>query len=310
MDIKFETNIEKPIEASETVVPVTSTKTIAPEQTETITPTQTLIPTNTDKPDPTLIPGVQVYPLSLLGTRKPWLPLEEGKEPMSVFLGFNVEKPPFDNVLVRQAFAAAIDREKIAKEAESFKFREVTPATSFTPPKVLGRDLYNEVGIPFDSARAKELLQQAGYADVANFPSVTLIVSTRGREAPEAYSRLGQTIVNMWESHLGIRVELQVIDNWRDYLNRLETNLPSMYQMGWGADYNDPDNFLNFWFNSNSDFNYGHFSNQEFDRLVEEAATLNDPAKRHLLYIQAEQLLTEQEAGVIPLFHTLYYLQP
>jgi ABC-type oligopeptide transport system substrate-binding subunit len=32
---------------------------------------------------------------------------------------------------------------------------------------------------------------------------------------------------------------------------------------------------------------------------------LNDPAERQLLYIQAEQILTEQEAGVIPLFHAI-----
>jgi oligopeptide transport system substrate-binding protein len=83
-----------------------------------------------------------------------------------------------------------------------------------------------------------------------------------------------------------------------------------MYQLGWGADYNDPDNFLKRLFHSDSELNYGHFSNQEFDRLVNEAAKLNDPAERQLLYIQAEQTLTEQEVGVIPLYHTLYYVQP
>ena len=83
-----------------------------------------------------------------------------------------------------------------------------------------------------------------------------------------------------------------------------------MYQLGWGADYNDPDNFLNFLFHSNSDLNHGHFSNPEFDRLVDLAAVIPYPEDRQILYIQAELILTEQEAGVIPLFHTLYYQQP
>ena len=51
---------------------------------------------------------------------------------MTVYYGFNCDKPPFDNALVRQAFAAAVDRDEIAKEAAGFKFRNVTPATSLT----------------------------------------------------------------------------------------------------------------------------------------------------------------------------------
>ena len=96
MDIKFETNIENSIEASGTVTSVISTKTISPVQTKSITPTQTLIPTNTNTPGPTPIPGFQFQPLYALDNSIPWLPLEEGNEPMSVFFGFNVEKPPFD----------------------------------------------------------------------------------------------------------------------------------------------------------------------------------------------------------------------
>jgi ABC-type oligopeptide transport system substrate-binding subunit len=225
---------------------------------------------------------------------------------MSVYYGFNVNNPPFNNALVRQAFAAAIDREQIAQEAAGFYFPNVTPATSLTPPQVLGRDLYGEVGIPFNPSKARDLLQQAGYTSVASFPSVTLFVSTRGEMAPGAYYRMAESIVSMWEIHLGIKVTIEVSAGGYD-INRLRTNPPEMYQLGWGADYNDPDNFLKGLFHSNNELNvnFGHFSNQEFDRLVEKAAMLNDPAERQLLYIQAEQILTEQEAGVIPLFHAI-----
>lgn len=298
------------------LVTVTVTATLMPTETlaNTITPiptsTNTPIPTSTSTPEPTPIPGVQVYPVSSLGSSIPWLPLEKGKEPMSVYYGFNVNKPPFNNTLVRQAFAAAIDREKIAQEATGFKFRNVTPATSLTPPQTLGRDLYGVVGIPFNPSKAKDLLKQAGYSDGASFPSVTLIVSTRGEAAPGAYFRMAQTIVGMWETHLGVKVEIKVVGNMRDYIDQLQTNLPDMYQLGWGADYNDPDNFLKALFRSDSKLNYGHFNNQEFDLLVDRAANLADPAKRQLLYIQAEQILTEQNAGIIPLYHTLFYQQP
>lgn len=279
---------------------------IPPTSTQTLTP----VPTNTNTPEPTSIPGVQVYPADSLDSSIPWLPLEKGKEPMSVYYGFNVNKPPFNNVLVRQAFAAAIDREQIAKEAAGFKFRNVTPATSLTPPQTLGRDLYGVVGIPFNPSKAKDLLQQAGYSSGASFPSVTLIVSTRGEAAPGAYFRMAQTIVDMWQTYLGVKVEIEVVGNMGEYISRLQTNPPDMYQLGWGADYNDPDNFLKSLFRSDAEYNFGHFNSRDFDNLVDKAANLSNPAERQLLYIQAEQILTEQEAGVIPLYHTLYYQQP
>lgn len=291
---------------------VAPTLTLAPASTNTPIPTSTdtPIPTSTNTPEPTPIPGIQVYPVSSLANSIPWLPLDENNRPMSVYYGFNVEKPPFNNALVRQAFAAAIDKDQIAQEATHFKFREVKPATSLTPSQVLGRDLYSVVGIPFNPSRAKDLLQQAGYTDVTSFPSITLIVSTRGEAAPGAYFRMAQTIVEMWQTHLGVKVEIEVVGNMGDYMNRLRTNPPDMYQLGWGADYNDPDNFLKTLFHSSADLNFGRFNSKEFDSLVDRAANISDPLERQLLYIQAEQILTEQETGVIPLYHTLYYQQP
>jgi oligopeptide transport system substrate-binding protein len=288
----------------------TSTFSPVPSKVPTSTVTPTPIPTNTNTPEPTAIPGDQVYPVSSLGNSIPWLPYNQDEIPMSVYYAFNVRKPPFNNVLVRQAFSAAVDKEQIAQEAIGFKFRNVTPATTLTPPQILGRDLTGDVGILFDPARAKELLQEAGYSDVTSFPAVTLLVSTRGEAAPGAYFRMAQSIADMWNTHLGITVKVEAVGNMGTYTNRLQTNPPEIYQLGWGADYNDPDNFLNALFYSRADFNYGRFNNRDFDHLVEEAAQPGDPAKRQLLYIQAEQVLTEQEAGVIPLFHTLYYQNP
>lgn len=285
------------------------TLTLEPVKTDTPIPTDTAIPTNTNTPEPTPIPGVQVYPVTSLGNSIPWLPLDEANRPMSVYYGFNVQKPPFDNALVRQAFSYAVDREQIAQEATHFKFREVTPATTMTPSQVLGRDLYNVVGINYDPVKATELLKQAGYTSVESFPPVTLQVSTRGEAAPGAYFRMAESIVAMWEANLGITVKIVVTAGGYD-LNKLRNDPPELYQLGWGADYVDPDNFLKELMHSNSDLNFGRFSNQEFDQLVNRAATISDPAERQLLYIRAEQILTEEEAGIIPLYHTLFYIQP
>lgn len=285
--------------------PISPTSTMEPMASSTSIPTliPTPIPTATNTPEPTPVPGIQVYPVSSLGKGIPWLPYDDDNKPMSVYYGFNMERPPFNNVLVRQAFAAAVDREPIVQKALEKNFRNAKPATSLTPPEVLARDLYNEVGISFDPSRAKELLQQAGYPNGEGFPSTTLLVSIRGKGDPYTYYQMAEMITGMWQANLGVTVEIDLL-NVREYAERFRTNPPDIYQVGWGADYKDPDNFLKALFHSDSEINRGRFHNPEFDRLVEEAARLTDPEQRLLLYIQAEQILTEQETGAIPLYHS------
>jgi len=283
-----------------TQFPSTETSTPSPiPATSTLTST----PTNTSTPEPTPIPGELVYPISSLGNSIPWLPNDDDNKPMTVYYGFNVEKPPFDNVLVRQAFAAAVDREQVAQKALEYYFRNAAPATSLTPTEILSRDLYNDVGIPFDPSRAKDLLLQAGYSDVEDFPSTTLLISVRGKAAPGAYYQMAKMIVDMWQTNLGVTVDIETAEI-KSYWEIFAINPPDIYQLGWVADYKDPDNFLKDLFHSNSEVNFGHFNSEEFDRLVDEAARQTNPEKRLLLYIQAEQILAEQEVGLIPLYHS------
>jgi ABC-type transport system substrate-binding protein len=279
------------------------TNTIAPAPTDTATP----VPTETSTPAPTPIPGIQVFPLSSLGEGVPWLSYDRSQPIMSVYYGFNVERPPFDSVLVRQALAAAIDKEEIALEAREFQFREVTPATTLTPPAILGRDLYGEVGIPFDPEKARSLLEEAGYASVDAFPSTTLIVYMRGAAAPGAHFRLAQTVVGMWKANLGIAVTIDTLESPAALISRMRSDGAAMYLLAWGADYADPDNFLKTLLHSGADLNLGHFNSPTYDSIVDRAAVLSDPAQRQLLYMQAEQILTEQEVALIPLFHSMLY---
>lgn len=245
-------------------------------------------------------------PVDTLGNTLPWLPMDNKAVPGVNYVAFNLAIPPFNNALVRQAFAHAIDRQVIAEMAHKYRARDARPATTLTPPETLGRDLYNQVGAVFDPQKAKDLLTQAGYSDPSAFPTVTMIVNAYGDIAPGARFNMANAMVDMWQNNLGVSVQVKVVKTFKDYGDRLRTDPPEIFWQGWAADVNDPDNFLRGIFHSGSQYNYGHFSNAEFDQLVDDAAIAGHPAKRQELYILAERLLCETEAALIPLYHMTF----
>jgi len=262
--------------------------------------------TATNIPTSTPLPGAVVVPVESLGTSVPWLPLDSKAVPGVNFVAFNLNLPPFNNILVRQAFAYAIDRQVIAEMAQKYRASNAKPATTLTPPEMLGRDLYNQVGAGFNPQMAKDLLAQAGYSDPTTFPAVTMIVNAYGEKAPGARYNMANKMVEMWQEHLGVAVQVEVIKTFQDYGERIRTDPPELFWQGWAADVNDPDNFLRAIFHSDSENNFGQFSNATFDGWVESAAKIPRPERRQELYILAERLLCESEAALIPLYHQTY----
>jgi len=283
-------------------VPTLTSSPVPP--TATITPSP-IPPTETPIPSPTPLPGKLVLPLDTLGNSIPWLPVDETARPAVHLIAFNTQRPPFNSALVRQAFAYAVDRQVITEMAQKYKASNPTPATTLTPSQTMGRDLYNEVGTVFDPQKAKELLTEAGYTDPASFPAVTIIVNVSGEKSPGARFNMAKAMAEMWQTYLGVDVQVEAV-SWNAFVSRIESNSTEIFWYGWAADVNDPDNFLRELFHTGSQYNYGKFSNPDFDQLVERAAISKDPAERQELYIQAERILCESEAALVPLFHSTY----
>ena len=198
-----------------------ATATVA--STATQPPTQT--PAPTDTPAPTPLPGTLVLPLDTLGSRNPWLPYDKTAIPGVAYFAFNTQKPPFNSALVRQAFAAAVDRQVVIDLYTKYGAKDLRPATSLTPPETLGRDLYGDIGIPFNPARAKELMAEAGYQDTSAFPEVTFIVNVGGDAAPGAHQNVADAVAKMWQETLGVKVKIETVP-WGSYQERLRTNPP------------------------------------------------------------------------------------
>ncbi len=260
------------------------------------TSTPTLLPP-TLTPTPTILPENVVVPIEDMASSIPWLPSEPDAAPTITVIVFNTTLPPFNDLLVRQALAAAVDRKTIAQIAIAYGKNNVRPATSFTPAVTLGLDLYEQVGIPYDPDRARTLLAQAGYADGAGFPSAMIYTNSGGFRGP-----IVAAVADMWRSVLNITIQVEELnfDIWQDMLSN---NPPSLYRVTWySPDANDPDFFLRDIFHTGAENNVSGFSSSAFDQLVDLAAQSTDPALRQELYIQAERTLCEEEVQIIPLF--------
>lgn len=288
-------------QATSTIAVVVSDPTQAPTTPVVLQPTTPVTATEPFSEAVEVIPalpGTETIPLTQLAGSIPWLPLNSQALPGSYFYSFNLNTPPFDDVLVRKAFVLAVDRQALSTLANSLNNR-TRPATTFTPPEVLGRDLYGQVGLSFDPSAAAALLAEAGYPNGEDFPAFKLVLG-----ADAANEALANAVVSMWRANLGVEPEVEILDlDDAAFFERVAADPGNITVMGWLADYNDPDNFLYAAFDSQSDQRVGNFANASFDQVVRRAATLsNDPAARQRLYIEAEHILADQ-AALLPVYH-------
>ncbi|MEE9258075.1 MAG: peptide ABC transporter substrate-binding protein [Nitrospinaceae bacterium] len=205
------------------------------------------------------------------------------------YYGFNVNKAPFDDVRVRRAFAHAIERSRIPVILKGGEL----PTSSWIPK---GMFAYNrEIGAKFDPEKARRLLAEAGYPGGIEFPKVQALYNTVDRNR-----LIAEFLQAQWKEHLNVSVELES-QEWKVFLSRLDVDAPQIFRLGWGADFPDPDNFMNL-FLSTSGNNRTGWKNSRYDELVALGTVVRDPGKRRAIYDELQVILTETDVPMIPLF--------
>lgn len=223
-----------------------------------------------------------------------------GPRASTTYVGFTMTKPPFDNVLVRKAFSAAIDRETMVRDVVG----SGVPATQFAPPGIFGAP-DPEVGIGYDPEQAKAWLAEAGYPDGAGFPPVTYrYFSSTLEEA------LAQALQAMWKETLNVNVEIEA-QEFPVFLAGLNSDvpveeMPEMWRLGWGADYPDENNWVYEVFHCTDSTNYPRAACTEADELALQAGRNTDQEARKEMYRQVETLMFQDEVRVAPYYHRGY----
>ena len=213
------------------------------------------------------------------------------------YIGMNVTQPPFDDPKVRQALNYAIDKNIIARDVLADL---VVPATGILPPGFPGYSS-DIKGYEYDPEKAKQLLAESKYGPgLENFDK-PIILTTAGSFGASVSLDM-EVILEMWRTNLGIEVETLQTE-FATYLQDLVKRRFEMFQIGWIADYPDPENFLDLLFHSESSNNHTGFSNVQVDALLQQARVEPSQQKRFELYHRAEQMILD-EAPWIPLWNS------
>jgi ABC-type oligopeptide transport system substrate-binding subunit len=202
------------------------------------------------------------------------------------YFGFALDKPPFDNVHVRRAFSAAFDRQTYADQVTQ---GQCQPMRHFAPPGIFGAPPIDEVGVGFDPAYAREQLAEAGYADCAGFPSVTLLTFEGQDSLHDAEYAQAQ-----WERYLGcssevIRIEQLPFKELLDAIRGPAETRPHIWDAGWAPDYPDENNWVGDVLWCKNPENPRRRECSPVDELIVKAREEPDPQRRIALYRQIEE---------------------
>jgi oligopeptide transport system substrate-binding protein len=209
----------------------------------------------------------------------------------TIFVAFDMSRPPFDDVRVRQAFVLATDRETLG---DVIWRGYVFPATGgFIPPGMPGNSV--GIGLPYDPQQARQLMAEAGYPGGLGF-SVAEALTPNERE------HLSKHLRAQWQENLGVEITWQPME-YGAFTERVCSELPSMSLVRWVADYPDPDNFLRV----GLDMWLRGWGNETYAKFVEEASRSMVQEERMDLYKRADKILVE-EAAIMPLNYVRQHL--
>lgn len=214
------------------------------------------------------------------------------------YLGMNNTFAPFDKVEVRQAIAYALDRQRIV---DNFYPPGSIAATQFMPPSLFG---FTEEVKPLDDgltaeeklAKARELLAAAGVPDgfeiTLNYRDVVRgYLPTPGVVAADIQAQLAQ---------IGITVNIEVMESGA-FLDASDAGQLAFYLLGWGMDYPDPTNFLDFHFGAGASDQFGAKIPELTDVLAQAGSTADEAARR-ALYVTANEIIRDQ-VPMVPVAH-------
>ena len=205
-----------------------------------------------------------------------------------------VKQSPLRLQKIRQAINYGFDRRKmmlylrnsIGTAAES----------GFVPAGLPSYDTNQVKGYHYDPAKAKQLLNEAGFPNGDNLPIIKLFTIP-------VYADLAGYIANELQQ-AGIKIQVETVQKSL-LLEQTSKSQALFFRGSWIADYPDAENYLSVFYSKNpAPPNYTRYHNDAFDALYEKANAEKNDSARYKLYQQMDQLMIN-DAPVVPLWYDM-----
>jgi ABC-type transport system substrate-binding protein/class 3 adenylate cyclase len=206
------------------------------------------------------------------------------------YVGFICTAAPFDDPLVRRAFAHALDRARFLEDGRLAG----QPASEggFLPPAMPGHT--HRIGLEHDPARARELLTAAGYENGRGLPEIVLA-------AP--WLTLPEKLAEQWRETLGARIRVVQLDPPGSD-PRLTDPPASCCFHGWNADFPDPAGFFTPALTSSTGLPAALYRDQELLELLARAEGTQDRDARLELFQQLDRAWLSEHVALVPLCYS------
>lgn len=203
-----------------------------------------------------------------------------------------VKDSPLRLKKIRQAINYGFDRRKMVLYLRNSLG---TPAESgFVPMGLPSFDTSAVKGYHYDPAKAKQLLNEAGFPDGRGLPQIKLLTIP-------IYADMANFISKQLEES-GIRVQVDVVQKAL-LLTMTSSSTAAFFRGSWIADYPDAENYLSVFYSKNpAPPNYTRYKSIAFDAAFEKAITEDNDSIRYKLYQHADQIMMN-DAPVVPLWY-------
>ncbi len=215
------------------------------------------------------------------------------------FIMLNHQREPWKDLRVRQAISLAIDRAALVKAVMQ---GQASPATGPFPPRMLPCNQIPEH--PFNPARARQLLNEAGYQDKdgdgfleKDGQTLTMNLLTY-RQRPEL-NPMAEAIQGSLKA-IGIKVSIQTVEQITAALRKPDWDggmyFNNMVTTG------DPHWALSRFFVTGGEANHGGYSNSGVDEMARQVGQATDRQTRERLACAASQAIVD-DVAVVPLLY-------
>ena len=208
------------------------------------------------------------------------------------YISFRTDRKPMDDRRVREALSIAVDLDSLVRAVFQGGAR---PTAAMVPTALWGRDGALQPR-PYDPARAKQLLAEAGYPD--GFETDLWAIPVARAYMPNG-RRAAEMIQADW-AKIGVKARI-VSYEWGEYLRRARGGEATVAMLGGTWDYPDPSQLLLAWTcdGIRSGRNTAMWCSKAYDGALSKANQIGGQAERAALFEQAQQAFYDEMPGLL-----------